>query len=219
MKRRINLIIGKKQIILAGLTLILGVAIYINFIVTSGVTRDEPAIGDTDDEAVANYGDEVFVANTGDSTGEGANSTEAEPVQAEVTEKEAAKTADVSADAADDDTASFFAQARLDRQESREEALDVIKSLYQGGDATDTEIAVIAQDASNISGYIESESKIENLLRAQGFEEVLCYLSEDGANVIVKTQGLDAAQAAKIKSALLSEVKIPAANITIVEIK
>ncbi|NMB29896.1 MAG: SpoIIIAH-like family protein, partial [Clostridiales bacterium] len=36
MKRRINMIIGKKQIILASLTLILGIAIYLNYVFSQG---------------------------------------------------------------------------------------------------------------------------------------------------------------------------------------
>ena len=48
---------------------------------------------------------------------------------------------------------------------------------------------------------------------------MLCYLTQTSANIIVKTQGLDSAGAAKIKNALLSEISIPAENITIVEIK
>ena len=57
------------------------------------------------------------------------------------------------------------------------------------------------------------------LLRAQGFEDALCYLSGDTANIIVKTDGLDAAQAAVIKNTLLSEVEVSGDAITIVEVR
>ena len=84
---------------------------------------------------------------------------------------------------------------------------------------TEEELAVIAEDVLEVSGYIETETKVENLLKAQGFSEALCYLTSDSANVIVKTAGLDTAQAAQIKSTLLGEIAVPAENITIVEIK
>ena len=57
------------------------------------------------------------------------------------------------------------------------------------------------------------------MLKEQGFEDALCYISDKGANIIVKTSGLDAAGAAKIKSALLSEVEVSSDKITIVEVK
>ena len=90
--------------------------------------------------------------------------------------------------------------------------------MYQGGDLTADELNVVAVDAMKMGGYIESENKIETLLKAQGFEDALCYLSDNSANIIVKTDGLDAAGAAKIKSTLLSEVEVANDQITIVEV-
>ncbi len=187
MKRRINLIIGKKQIILAGLTVLLGAAIYINYLHSSTLGVD------TSDKETANYGDVQFVS--GDKIGD----------------------TDVNIGTTNSDA--YFAQARLDKQHSREESLEVLKSFYYGGDRTDEELEVVAEDVLKVSGYIETETKVENLLKAQGFSEALCYLSANSANVIVKTSGLDNAQAAQIKSTLLGEIAVPAENITIVEIK
>ena len=94
----------------------------------------------------------------------------------------------------------------------------MLQSMYQGGDLTQEELSVVAVDATKLGGYIESETKIESLLKAQGFEDALCYLSDGNANIIVKTDGLDAAGAAKIKSTLLSEVELSNDQITIVEV-
>lgn len=179
--KRLNLIIGKKQIVIASLTVLLGAAVAVNFIVSSGkkndVTKPSTQVG-----ANANYGDTSFVS---DNTGSDA----------------------------------YFAQARLDKQQSRDEAAQVIASMYQGGDMTKDELTVVETNAQNLSSIIESENKIETLIKAQGFADALCYLSDNGANIIVKTNGLDAAGAAKIKSALLSEVEVASGNITIVEVK
>ena len=116
------------------------------------------------------------------------------------------------------DSSAYFAQARLDKQSSREEAAEVLQSMYQGGDLTKDELAAVEVDAMKMGGYIESENKIESMLKAQGFEDALCYLSDSSANIIVKTPGLDAAGAAKIKSTLLSEAEFTNDQITIVEV-
>lgn len=194
-RKRLNLIIGKKQIIIVGLTLILGVAIYINYLVGTNMTADSPVSADEEANSAGVYGEEQFVSLNGETH------SNAQQVSA------------------NSDVEAYFAQARMDKQESRAEAIEVLQSIYAGGDSTETELAVIARDAAAISGYIESESKIENVLRAQGFEDALCYLSDNGASIIVRTDGLDTAQAAQIKNALLSEVDIPAEKITILEIK
>ncbi|MCM1166552.1 MAG: SpoIIIAH-like family protein [Lachnospiraceae bacterium] len=179
--KRLNLIIGKKQIAIASLTVLLGAAVAVNFIVSSGkkseVTQPSTQVGGS-----ANYGDTSFVSN------------------------------DAGSDA-------YFAQARLDKQQTRDEAAQVIASMYNGGDMTKDELTVVETNAQALSSVIESENKIETLLKAQGFADALCYLSDSGANIIVKTDGLDAAGAAKIKSTLLSEVEVASGNITIVEVK
>ena len=94
----------------------------------------------------------------------------------------------------------------------------MLQSMYQGGDLTKDELAAVEVDAMKRGGYIESENKIESMLKAQGFEDALCYLSDSSANIIVKTPGLDAAGAAKIKSTLLSEAEFTNDQITIVEV-
>lgn len=188
MRKRINLIIGKKQIILAGLTVLLGVAVYANYLYSAAGSEIPEQ-----DAAAGNYGDVQFVSS----------------------ELSGDKAITVSSTNSDE----YFAQARLDKQQSRDEAVEVLQSFYYGGDSTEEELAVIAQDVIEVSSYIETETKVENLLKAQGFSEALCYLSDSSANVIVKTNGLDTAQAAQIKSTLLGEIAIPVENITILEIK
>ena len=206
MKRRLNLIIGKKQIILACLTVLLGVAIYVNYLAAGGSNIETAS---KVEDSASNYGDVEFVStdtnsDTKDVSADVEGLNQSEEVSAEI---------DVSS------SDEYFAQARLDKQASRDEAVEMLKSMYNGGDSTADELAVIAQDAIKMGGYIESETKIENLLKAQGFSDALCYLTDSNANIIVKTSGLDKAQAAVIKSTLLSEIQIPAENITIVEIK
>jgi len=185
MKRfRINMIIGKKQIVIAGLTLLLGVSIYANYALSAA--RKAKAELPVEEIGKSNYGDAQFVT---------------------------------SGAVADDEVSAFFAEARLAKQASRDEAKEFLQSMAGGGDVMSEEIQVIAQDAAALGGYIESEAKIESILKAQGFADVLCYISDRGANIIVRSNGLTSQDAAKIKDALLSEVNVAAENITIVEIK
>ena len=180
--KRLNVIIGKKQIVIASLTVLLGAAVAVNFAIGSG---KKPAVKpDTQVSATGgNYGDTSFVSNT-------------------LSDGEA-----------------YFAKARLDKQQSRDEATQVLAAMYNGGDMTLDELSTVSANAQNLSAMIESEGRIETLLKAQGFSDALCYLSDSGANIIVKTEGLDAVGAAKIKATLLSEVDIASDSITIVEVK
>lgn len=182
--KRLNVILGKKQLVAAGLTVLLGTAVAVNFIYSGG--KDKKLTEPTAEVSGTTYGEADLVSV--DKSGEAA------------------------------DSSAYFAQARLDKQSSREEAAEVLQSMYQGGDLTKDELAAVEVDAMKMGGYIESENKIESMLKAQGFEDALCYLSDSSANIIVKTPGLDAAGAAKIKSTLLSEAEFTNDQITIVEV-
>ena len=192
MKRpRINLILGKKHLVAAGLALVLAVGLYANFAI--GSSADGKNVSGEKSKTQADTDKDSDIVAT------------------------AAKS-DIRSDSASD-SEEYFAKARIDKQASREEAKETLKSIYGGGDMTKDELAVVAQDAKQLTDLMEAENKIETTLKAQGFEDVLCYLSDNSANIIVKSSGLDTAQAAQIKSALLSEVEVAGENITIVEVQ
>lgn len=197
---RINLILGKKHLVAAGLALVLAVGLYANFAIGSNVSSKSTS-GD-------NYGDTRLVSNENDNTSKSSDKKDSDIVSASANTEKVA-----------DSSKEYFAKARIDKQASREEAKETLKSIYGGGDMTKDELAVVAQDAQQLTDLMEAENKIETTLKAQGFEDVLCYLSDNSANIIVKSQGLDTAQAAQIKSALLSEVEVAGENITIVEVQ
>lgn len=178
--KRLNLIIGKKQIVIASLAVVLGAAATANFALSSKPETTEKE--NPTSEVSANYGDTAYVSNM------------------------------------NTDGDAYFAKARLEKQQSRDETAEVLAGMYQGGDMTTDELSVVAQNAKDLSRTIESENKIETLIKAQGFADAICFLSDNGANVIVKTEGLDAVGAAKIKATLQAEVPVASDNITIVEV-
>lgn len=190
--RKPNLIIGKKQIILASLTLILGIAVYMNY-VFSEVENELAADAEISAESKqVNYGDAAFV-----------NADEPSEMLSEV----------------DADSTDYFSQARLSRMTSRDDAVQTLSAILGGGDLSEEENATYTMEAVNLSQLSESESKIESLIKAQGFSDCVVYLDGETASIVVKSEGLAAEEAAQIKDILLSEVTIPAENIRIFEVK
>lgn len=222
--KKLSVIIGKKQIILSCLTLMLAIAVYVNYAMsdskleTAEVQPDEITYGDTafvnaqaDSSAKENEKKEDE-----DSAEESSNSASVEgaSVSAEITEE------DVAADVASaEDAADYFAQARLERTASRDESVATLQSILGGGDRTEDELVTDAIAAVETSKLIESESTIESLIKAMGYTDCIVYLDSESAKVVVQTEGLDAAQAAAIKDIILGEVSISAENIRIFEVK
>ncbi|MDE6710743.1 MAG: SpoIIIAH-like family protein, partial [Oscillospiraceae bacterium] len=178
--RKPNLIIGKKHIILACLTLILGAAIYMNYAFASVDENESIIAAGTREEntaEAANYGDAAFVSAEGESD--------------------------------------YFAQVRIARMTSRDEAVETLSTILGGGDLSGEESATYTNEAMNLSQLSDSENTIESLIKAQGFEDCVVYLNGTTANIVVKSEGLVPSEAAQIKDILLTEVTIPAENIRI----
>lgn len=174
-----NFVLGKKQIILASLTMILGLAIYVNYILSS----PKPELAPT---SVINgggdfYNDAILVSTT--------------------------KTED------------YFAKTRLERDTSRAQAKETLEGIYNGGDMTEEEKAVLAENAVALSKLVEQETTVENLIKAAGFADCVVYLDGTKASVVVKSDGLQANQAAQIFDILLSQVTLEKENIQIYDCK
>lgn len=195
-----SIIIGKRQIILSCLTAMLAIAVYINY----SLSRTEMVTPVTELTEHASFGDTEFVSAV-------PNESPAQEVSVTEPAQEAAVEADPAAD--------YFARARLEKSVSRDEAVQTLQTIMGGGDITGDEAVTTALDAVQLSGLIESEGRIESLIRSQGFEDCVVYLDGDTAKVVVRTDGLEAKDAAVIKDLILGEVSVIPENIRIFEVK
>ena len=140
-----NMIIGKKQIILASLVVGLGLAVYINyqFAQSDGALTATSAI-----ESDKNYGDAQLVD---------ANDPTVEDIDGEA----------------------YFAEAKVTRQRSRDESVETLKNMMASADVDPDIKAEMALKATEIAKSIETEGKIENLIKAKGFEDCMVYYDTD----------------------------------------
>lgn len=178
-----SVIIGKKQIIMTCLTLMLAIAVYINYTAAPGIPESDAKTVTAKNDTVS-YGETEFVNAATEASG-----------------------------------SDYFAQARLDKMNNRDTAVQTLQTIIGGGDITEDEMVMNALDAVEVSKLIESEGTIESLIKAQGFEDCVAYLDGSTAKVVIKTPGLDKAQAASIKEIILDETEVNAENIRIFEVK
>lgn len=178
-----NMIIGKKQIILASLVVGLGLAVYVNYqFAAADGTLEAGATGQT-----KNYGDAQLVD---------ANDPTVDSVDGEA----------------------YFAEAKVTRQRSRDESVETLKNMMADAQVDANIKAEMALKASEIAKSIETEGKIENLIKAKGFTDCMVYYDTEKVDVVVKTEGLAADQVAQMKDIIIKETSTPAENISIVEI-
>ncbi|MGI5857615.1 MAG: SpoIIIAH-like family protein [Candidatus Merdivicinus sp.] len=179
---KLNMILGKKQIVLASLVLVLGVAIYLNYTFSK---TGEP-----------------YDITTGVSTpGDGGVDTYGE-----------AQLTDAKAD-------EYFTQARLERKKARDEAVETLANTLKDADLSEEDKDLATAKALEVSKQMESEVNIETLVKAKGFADCLAIVDSESVKVVVKTEGLDAEQAAQIKNIILEETDVLAENVSVGEVQ
>ena len=111
----------------------------------------------------------------------------------------------------------FFSQARIDREAGRSRAIETFNAIISNESADETAKVNAQQGVLELAENTEKETAIENLLRAKGFDDAVCYINNGMANVVVKTQTLDGAGAATIAETVSEQSGIPQEKIKIME--
>lgn len=110
-----------------------------------------------------------------------------------------------------------FAKCRLERDETRSENIDLLKSTIDSASASEDAKLQAEGRLLNISDSIEKEINIENIVRLKGFEDVMAFISDDSVTVTVRGEKLTEPQIAQINDAV--NEYIDTKNVKIVEVK
>lgn len=211
-----NVILGKKQIVIAALVLILGAAVYLNWQfadVPVAPTGGEVSGNTMEGTASDTGGEESLTETNGETQQGGASEVSAEPSG----EKVLGEASFVNAQVLSGDA--YFASARLARSKARDEAIATISAVLGDDALTEDDKKEASAKAMSITDAIEAESRIENLIKAKGFADCMVYITEQSASVVVKSDGLTQDQATQIKNIVVSEGSMKGENISITEIK
>ncbi len=174
-------IFKKKQLVLAGLVLMLAAAVYVNWQFNSNTLDNKQSITDE------NLGDAEYVGND----------------NVKITDEEEG----------------YFEKTRSEREEARDELLEDLEEMQKDVESTDAEISNAVQKQVEILSYIETESNVETLVKAKGFEDCVCIVSEEGINVIVKATELKNADILQIQDVVLSQKKVTLDSIKIINVE
>ena len=115
-----------------------------------------------------------------------------------------------------DQAEDYFTATALNRQQSRDEALDVLRMVTESADASEAAKAEANEKISRIALDIQNEANIETLVKAKGFEECIAVISEDAVSVIVSAQSLQASEAAQILSIVYETTGVSPEKISII---
>ncbi len=201
----------KRNAIVVVIVLFVGMAVYLNW------SYGQSANVDVNAEASGKLLGEAALVN---SSSKGGGESKA---QQESKTPEAGKTQDGDQEQAQgtttDSGTGYFASARLNRQQARDSALEI---LQQAAADAMADQAVIDQANASIQTLADNtlaEAQVENLVTAKGYADCVCYINENSASVVVATTetGLTDADTARIAEIVMDETGLAVSQIKIIE--
>jgi len=120
-----------------------------------------------------------------------------------------------------DPVSDYFAEARLTRQQSRDEALKLLEIAAGNENASQEVIDSAMDEIAVMATWSMQESQIENLLLAKGFSDCVAFISEDKITIAVPApmEGLSEVDVARITDTVTSETDFTLEQINIIEVK
>lgn len=127
--------------------------------------------------------------------------------------------ADSAADAAGSSSTGYFASARLNRQQARDNALGMLQDTMSSESAEEAAKLDAGAAIETLAASTVSEAQIENLVVAKGYADCVAFISDAGVSVVVSAteNGLQDADVARITEIVTGETGVPASQITIIE--
>lgn len=112
----------------------------------------------------------------------------------------------------------YFATARLNRQQARDAALSLLQTAAGDEKATSDAIAQANTAIQAMATSTLSEAQIENLVTAKGYTDCVAFLSDNSMSVVVSgIEGdITATDTAKISEIVMDETGMKASQIKII---
>ncbi|MBE6696968.1 MAG: SpoIIIAH-like family protein [Ruminococcaceae bacterium] len=179
---------GKRNLIIAGAVIMIGLAVYLNWIFFAGDAADDSYQYDQSAGMTTNYGTTL---GTGSSTGN-QNSTST-------------------------GSSSYFNSVQISRQKARDEALEVLNSVVDNENATDQVKAEAVAEIRQIASEMENEAKIESLIKTKGYAQCVAVISGENVSIVVQHEGeLSASALAQINAIVYEQTGISPAGVSII---
>ncbi len=117
-----------------------------------------------------------------------------------------------------DSTANYFAQVRLSRQTSRDEAVNLLQETISYAEGEDT--SSTSKQLEDIVNMALQEAQIESMVIAKGYEDCVAYITDDGISVAVAApeEGLQSEDVALITDVVRSQADYGLENIRVIEV-
>ena len=194
--------VWKRNAVVVAIVLFVGAAVYLNW------SYSKEAAEDPNGEASGKLlGQTTLVNGENDGNDPGAQaSAEPNPSESQPQESSAPSTG-------------YFASARLNRQQARDSALELLQQAAADAGAQQDIIDEANASIQTMAAQTLSEANVENLVTAKGYGDCICFISDNSASVVVSSteNGLNENDVTKIMEIVKEETGLTADKITVIE--
>jgi stage III sporulation protein AH len=175
-----NVLIKRRQLVLATLVVALGAAVFVNWYYTGNNSTIQSPEETTGSEYVQNLGEAKYVNATGEE-------------------------------------ADYFSEVKLNRQKSRDEALEALNKSLEKAKSGSEEAKKITASIDELTAQIKLESDVESLISAKLASECVAVINEKSAQIVVSKDALSEDVALQIIDVITTNTDLPTDKIKITE--
>ena len=139
---------------------------------------------------------------------------ELDPITAEVAETTGDGAA-VFVSANTSDSASYFAEAKLDREQSRAKQKDILNEMLDNKNISQEQKEKCTESMMELQQRIEKETAAEAMIESKGFKEAYVRMDDDTVDVVVDKDTLTDAEVAQIEDIVKRKTGMDASKIRI----
>ena len=114
-------------------------------------------------------------------------------------------------------TASFLTTYRSNKQATRNSMLDYYDGIIASATSQE-QIGEVTALKVDLVKRMETETILEGMVMAAGYEDAVVTLAEDTTTVMVKTEGLTSDDVSKLLTILVNETSVDATNVKIMSV-
>jgi len=202
-------VIKRNQVVVTALAVMIAAAGYLNFQESRASEGNQTALQLTEEGDVTALVDYSALPDDVD-----AAEMELDPITAEVAETTGDGAAVfVSANAGD--RASYFAEAKLDREQSRAKQKDILNEMLDNKNISQEQKDKCTESMMELQQRIEKETAAEAMIESKGFKEAYVRMDDDTVDVVVDKDTLTDAEVAQIEDIVKRKTGMDASKIRI----
>lgn len=182
----------KKYIVFASLVLALSAAVYINWQLSGAKTP----------QSAKELGAASYVSAT-----------------ASASDDEVQQTAALSNESKSyfsSESKSYFSSERTKRQATQDKIIDDAKEIFNLESSSDADKSEAEKNVEELLKTFTIQDSIESIVKAKGFSECLCYISDQGVSVIVPKSQLDDTSVLIIDDAVVTHYEVDYDDISVI---